>query len=1213
MAKRIAGSDLVGQKTEIGLANNVPGQLARDVGGASRSLHQIFAPTIERLQEKEGRRIARQGIVDGQKNRLDPKLLYNPSFKGKAYTKSAVTAYTKSLELETRQEINNIFEENPNNSARANELITNYVQGRIDGMPPQLQERIGEMYKLQSTISASPKIAGIRRKENATRLQKAEAENVALETEVAKGLPGIGIGIGSSDPVEARGAVLAMIQERSRIESAYDSQIVGELANGGADLAFDPADKQTALAKFDTVVGRNMIEQRFNDADDKRAYYRDFRNQKLEDTYVLKDDGGNVIADLRPSPATRRRLDASMKQAINAENTLLTKQKAAVKKGVDGYVDAVTNNRPVSPDEETALLQSADQFGSQDQQERLENWFNFKPEYENLRRGSLADIDRYIIDMEGEIDQAEAEGKFVSKGMIERRDIVVKLRSEKARLLDADPIAAGIVYDGQQDIGPLDSPQKMQAQTLNARETAEKYNKDLQILSKNNLERFNRIWESRELRGRDILRLLSSFDGFGPDKRQVITELAPKNPSLAHIAVLMSNGAGDTASDAADGLAMIRTGQAEFTGERKTTAGDEAAILGNAYRMNHKARNAVIATAQAIYVSRVGGNTDGGAVFDEELYKQALKEASGEQEGPNGKTGGIIKMGPGLFGGSHSVVVPHDVSQEEFKKAMEKGFTAKDLAEGGLNGGAIRPRAIGGAETIDTREALEEYGIPIPVGDGLYIWGRKLGNGEIEFLQGNTDLEHEHPAIREGYYVTDYRAASTSKERRKLRAAFEEKEKETEKQANLKEKLKDIDSPVDIAKDATIAAGDILQDLGDKLGDFGDQVFEGIFGGEKKKDLDQERKALQKEEKQYYKKHPQSTLKLTPTEWTTPFGMPVYTDQHGQRHSESSETIQFSNGKWGAVPMIWPDPETGEARYFTPQETQALIEANNYKNPVSGEKIALFGSEPEATDSAIDRDMILRDKKHPWNQPADQPGLLDDLKEKGSDVKDFAGRSGEELGEDILDGLGAITKGIIAVGDEIQNGIKTIKEFSDENPKESEQLSKLVTKKSRKLSNGESVNVFASSVAPMIVTKGSVEGLPPVGNITAALVEIESSFKVGQVSKQGATGPAQIMPGTAQDIADRSNLGWKAEEILNDPEKNIMAGMWYLFEDLLPKFSGPDRLKLAMAAYHAGAGGVNKARAKSAHKNDYDSVEANLGQKTQDYVKKFTKALKGNL
>ena len=1132
MAKRISGSDLVGQKQEVGLAGNVPGQLARDVGSSSRSLHTMFAPTIQKLQEKEGRRLAKQGIVDGQQNRLDPKLLYSPSFKGKAYTDSAVTAYMKTLELETRQATNDILAENQNDSGQAGHLIDNYVQGRIEGMPPALQERFGQTYQLQATISASSGIATIRRKENANRLKQAKAENIALETEVAKGLPGIGQAVGSSDSVEHNKGVLAFIQERNRIEGAYGSKIVGELANGGDDLAFDPADEYNALTKFDNVVSRNMIEQRFNDADDKRAYYRAFIKKELEDSFYIRDDEGEEIADLRPSPATRRRLDAYMNQAINGENALVKKKQAAVKKGIDGYADAITNNRPVSPAEETALQQTVDQFGNPDQQERYENWFNFKPEYETLRGGSLADIDRSVKDMNGEIDQAEAAGEFVSKGTIERRDMVVKLRDEKAKLLSSDPIAAGVVYDGQEDIGPLDTPEKKKAQAINAHETAEKYGIPLRILSKNNLGRMNKIWEKPDLQGENILSLISTLDGFGEDKSQVISEIAPKNPSLAHIAVLMSNGADETVSDAARGLALIRTGQSKFSGEKKDVAADEAAILGNAYRMHPKELQAVIATAQAIYVAKIGGNADGRAKFDEDMYKQALKEASGEQEGPNGKTGGIIEMGGGF------VVVPHDVSQKKFEDNMDGGFSAEDLAKGGLNGGATRPRATGGAETIDTREATEDYKIPIPVGDGLYIWGRDLGNGEVEILRGNTDSGHEHPAVRQGFYVTDYAAASANKKAREESASIK---KEEEEKVRIEVQKKDREEKAEKFDKAVEGAGDTLQDLGDKLEDFGGQVFEGIFGGE-------------------------------------------------------------------------PQAEKTEQK-----------------------------------------------------QPADQPGLLDDLKEKGSDVKDFAERSGEELsnlvkegataitkgaestaitaqekakelkskveelgtkagkaideapgfieelGRDFLSGIGEITKGIIEVADEVQNGIQTVKEFAEENIPEAKQLAKLVELKVRKLTSEKSVKVFASSVAPMIVTPGSVEGLPPVENIITALVEVESSFRPNQVSRQGATGPAQIMPGTAQDIADRSNLGYTAKEILKDPEKNIMAGMWYFFEDLLPKFKGPDRLQFAMAAYHAGAGGVNKARAKSAHKNDYKSVEINLGPKTQNYVKKFTKALKGNL
>ena len=68
------------------------------------------------------------------------------------------------------------------------------------------------------------------------------------------------------------------------------------------------------------------------------------------------------------------------------------------------------------------------------------------------------------------------------------------------------------------------------------------------------------------------------------------------------------------------------------------------------------------------------------------------------------------------------------------------------------------------------------------------------------------------------------------------------------------------------------------------------------------------------------------------------------------------------------IPVIWPDPKTGKTRYFKPKEAKALIEKNNYINPVSKKKIELFDTEDEAIQHAIDRDLILRDTRHPWNK-----------------------------------------------------------------------------------------------------------------------------------------------------------------------------------------------------------------------------------------------------
>ena len=135
----------------------------------------------------------------------------------------------------------------------------------------------------------------------------------------------------------------------------------------------------------------------------------------------------------------------------------------------------------------------------------------------------------------------------------------------------------------------------------------------------------------------------------------------------------------------------------------------------------------------------------------------------------------------------------------------------------------------------------------------------------------------------------------------------------------------------------------------------------------------EDRDALRAKEHQFYVDHPPSSLNLTPTEFTSPYGMPVYKDQFGQNHSESTNTFPIpipwqEAGKWISPPMIWPDPQTGEARYFTERETIGLLGEHDWENPITRTKIPMFNTEPEASAWAVDRDITLQDKKLPFNR-----------------------------------------------------------------------------------------------------------------------------------------------------------------------------------------------------------------------------------------------------
>jgi soluble lytic murein transglycosylase-like protein len=83
-------------------------------------------------------------------------------------------------------------------------------------------------------------------------------------------------------------------------------------------------------------------------------------------------------------------------------------------------------------------------------------------------------------------------------------------------------------------------------------------------------------------------------------------------------------------------------------------------------------------------------------------------------------------------------------------------------------------------------------------------------------------------------------------------------------------------------------------------------------------------------------------------------------------------------------------------------------------------------------------------------------------------------------------------------------------------------------------------------------------------DLLASVVRAESGWQVKAVSRTGAKGLMQLMPGTASDmgVADAFR-----------PEQNIAGGTAYL-DALLTRYH--DNVALALAAYNAGPGAVDK-------------------------------------
>lgn len=110
------------------------------------------------------------------------------------------------------------------------------------------------------------------------------------------------------------------------------------------------------------------------------------------------------------------------------------------------------------------------------------------------------------------------------------------------------------------------------------------------------------------------------------------------------------------------------------------------------------------------------------------------------------------------------------------------------------------------------------------------------------------------------------------------------------------------------------------------------------------------------------------------------------------------------------------------------------------------------------------------------------------------------------------------------------------------------------------------------AISPLLHEASKTHGIDY--SLLKAVITTESGFNPYAVSPKGAVGLMQVIPPTAERYGVKAGKNTTIEKRLTDPNTNIRAGARYL-ADLIKMF--PGRLELALAAYNAGEGAVQRA------------------------------------
>lgn len=116
-------------------------------------------------------------------------------------------------------------------------------------------------------------------------------------------------------------------------------------------------------------------------------------------------------------------------------------------------------------------------------------------------------------------------------------------------------------------------------------------------------------------------------------------------------------------------------------------------------------------------------------------------------------------------------------------------------------------------------------------------------------------------------------------------------------------------------------------------------------------------------------------------------------------------------------------------------------------------------------------------------------------------------------------------------------------------------------------------NLVGVAGYPLTAVPDMEHGFAPTPALVLAVIRQESGFDREAISRAGARGMMQLMPGTAKQVSRNLALNYTRDRLTTDPGYNIRLGQAYLAQ-MLERYAGS--APLALAAYNAGPHRVDR-------------------------------------